>query len=99
MLKIKAKNQKLRKKHAAFDIECFVFKAIFKNTNFSILIRWNAFLKLKTVSKVSNKTGAVNICVESITKKRFNNLTKLSRHIFLKHLRSGVITNVVKSSW
>ena len=99
MLKIKVKNQKLRKKHRTFDIDCFVYKAIFKNNNFPVLIRWIAFLKLKTVSKVSNKTGAVNICVESITKKRLNNLTKLSRHIFLKHLRSGVITNVVRSSW
>lgn len=99
MLKIKIKNQNLRKKHKILDLKRFILKTIFKNDTLASLVRWNAFLKLKIVSKISNRVGAVNICVESVTKKRLNNLTKLSRHIFLKHLKSGVITNITKSSW
>lgn len=99
MLRIKIKDQNLREKHKILDLKRFVLKTIFKNDSFVRLVRWNAFLKLKTVSRFSNRVGAVNLCVESVTKKRLNNLTKLSRHIFLKHLKSGAITNILKSCW
>jgi ribosomal protein S14 len=77
----------------------FILKAIVKNLNFFILIRWNAFLKLRALTSKGSKISVSNRCLYSVNKKRFSKLTTFSRHIFLKLIRSGEISGVQKSSW
>nr|WAK85000.1 ribosomal protein S14 [Amicula sp. isolate GU52X-4 cfCalB7] len=99
MKKLLEKNKKLRLKLNKIEYKHFILKSIFKNFNFFDLIRWNAFLKLKKLSKKSSKISISNRCLYSINKKRFNKYSPFSRHIFLKLIRSGSINGLQKSSW
>lgn len=99
MKKLLEKDKKLRSRIKQSEKKNFIFKSIFKNFNFFVLIRWNAFLKLKTLSKNSSFVSLSPRCLASVNKKRFNKLTPFSRHIFLKLIRSGQISSVQKSSW
>lgn len=92
----KDKNRRLIIK--SFETNLFVLKTIFKNYNFSTLIRWNAYLKLKQLTK-NSPTTLSNRCLYSYNKKRFNKMTNFSRHIFLKLIRSGQVHGIQKSSW
>jgi len=93
------KDKKLRISIKQVEKKIFILKSIFKNFNFFILIRWNAFLKLKTLSKKSSSVALSPRCLFSVNKKRFNKLTPFSRHVFLKLIRSGQISSIQKSSW
>lgn len=99
MQKATKRDKNIRRRYKIKEIKSFVLKAIMKNINFFILIRWNAFLKLKDLSKNSSKVSTVNFCLHSLNKKRLCRLTKFSRHIFLKTARSGVINGLVKATW
>ena len=77
----------------------FVLKSIFKNINFFTLIRWNAYEKITGFSGDSRKSKLSNRCQKTISKKRVNKLTNFSRHVLLKLIRSGKISNVKKASW
>jgi hypothetical protein len=50
MKKLIEKDKKLRNKIKNNEKLIFILKSIFKNFNFFVLLRWNAFLKLKIVS-------------------------------------------------
>jgi ribosomal protein S14 len=91
------KDKKLRAKVLNTEDSYFILKSIVKNSNFFHLIRWNAFLKLKLITKHCSKVSVVNRCLYSYNKKRFNKLTGFSRHVFLKKIRSGEITGLKKS--
>jgi ribosomal protein S14 len=99
MKKLLEKDKKLRQRLKPIENQHFVLKSIVKNFNLFILIRWNAFLKLKTLTQKNSKISTTNRCLLSINKKRFNKLTGFSRHVFLKLVRSGHVTGVKKSSW
>jgi ribosomal protein S14 len=99
MKKLIQKDLKLRENISINEVKHFILKSIFKNFNFFILIRWNAFLKLKKLTKNASKISTINRCLTSVNKKRFNKLTSFSRHIFLKTIRSGFINGIKKSSW
>lgn len=99
MKKLLEKDKKLRLRIKQSEKKNFILKSIFKNFNFFVLIRWNAFLKLKTLAKNNSHVSLSPRCLASINKKRFNKLTPFSRHIFLKLIRSGQISSVQKSSW
>ena len=99
MKKLLERDKKLRLKIKTIEKQHFILKSIFKNFNFFILIRWNAFLKLNTLTANSSQVSIAPRCLHSINKKRFNKLTTFSRHIFLKLIRSGRITGIRKSSW
>jgi ribosomal protein S14 len=99
MQKLLQKDIKLRNRILLNETKHFILKSIVKNFNFFILIRWNAFLKLKELTQNSSKVSIVNRCLSSINKKRFNRLTSFSRHIFLKSIRKGFVNGVKKSSW
>jgi ribosomal protein S14 len=99
MKKLLKRDKKLRKQIHVSEHQHFVLKSIVKNLNVFTLVRWNAFLKLKNLSEKSSKISTVNRCLLSVNKKRFNKLTGFSRHVFLKHIRSGNISGVRKSSW
>jgi ribosomal protein S14 len=99
MKKLLEKDKTLRQNILLSEHQHFILKSIIKNFNFFTLIRWNAFLKLKNLTKVTSKVSIVNRCLYSFNKKRFNKLTGFSRHIFLKIIRSGSVTGVKKTSW
>lgn len=99
MKKLLQKDIELRNKIALNDKKHFILKSIIKNFNFFILIRWNAFLELKKITKNASKTSTVGRCLETTNKKRFSKLTSFSRHVFLKSIREGNIHGIKKSSW
>ena len=99
MKKLLEKDKKLRFRIKQIEKKNFILKSIFKNMNFFILIRWNAFLKLKNVSNNAYKISLSNRCLETKNRKRFSKLTTFSRQIFLSNLRFGKIHGIGKSSW
>jgi ribosomal protein S14 len=99
MKKLLEKDKKLRLQIKQIEKKIFILKSIFKNLNFFILIRWNAFTKLKDLAKGKSYISLSPRCLYGINKKRFNKLTPFSRHVFLKLIRSGQISSVQKSSW
>lgn len=99
MKKLIERDKKLRLEIKKNEKQHYVLKSIFKNFNFFILVRWNAYLKLKSLTKTNSSVALSYRCLTSINKKRFNKLTVFSRHIFLKLIRSGNISGLQKSSW
>lgn len=99
MKKLLAKDRKLRLKLTKLEKQHLILKSIFKNLNFFTLVRWNAFVKLHSLSSNGTKHSLSNRCLLSINKKRFSKVTYFSRHIFLKLIRSGQVTGLRKSSW
>lgn len=99
MRKILEKDKKIRSNLKNIEKQHFILKAIFKNFNYFVLVRWIAFLKLKALTASNSKVSMSNKCLYSINKKRFNKLTTFSRHVFLKQIRSGNIVGIQKSSW
>jgi len=99
MKKLLEKDKKLRYQIRLIENQHFILKSIFQNFNFFTLIRWNAFLKLRFLTKNNSKVSITNRCLKGINKKRFNKLTTFSRHIFLKLIRSSSITGMQKASW
>lgn len=76
-----------------------VLKSIIKNTNLLNSIRWNAVLKLSSMSKKSSKTGLVNCCVVTGRYSKIHYLYKFSRLVFLKLARFGYLPGIKKSTW
>jgi ribosomal protein S14 len=99
MKKLIEKDKKLRKNILKKEKQHFILQSICKNSNFFVLVRWNAFIKLKNILNGSYKTLLSNRCLQTINRKRFNKLTKFSRYIFLRHLRFGKISGIQKSAW
>ena len=77
----------------------FVLKSIFQNLNFFMLIRWNAYLRLKALGETSSKVSVSFRCIYTINRKRFNSLAPFSRYVFLKLIQSGKVSGLKKSSW
>jgi ribosomal protein S14 len=99
MEKLREKDKKIRFKFNTIEKRHFVLKSIINNFNFFVLIRWNAFLKLKCLTFGNSKVSTTYRCLNNSNKKRFNKLTTFSRNTFLKLVRSGHITGVQKSTW
>jgi len=76
----------------------FILKLIFKNFNFFNLIKWNALLKLETLTNDSSRISIVHRCLLTSNKKRYSILTVFSRHIFIKLIQKGLVLNFQKSS-
>ena len=99
MKKLILRDLKIRNHIAKTENKNYVLKCIFKNFNFFIMIRWNAFLRSSLLQKHHSRVAMVNRCLQSINKKRFNKLTTFSRHIFLKLIREGAIPGIQKANW
>lgn len=99
MKKLLEKDKKLRENILKSEKQYFILHSIYKNFNFFVLVRWNAFLKLKNISKNAYKISLSNRCLETKNRKRFNKLTTFSRQIFLSNLRFGKFYGIRKSSW
>jgi ribosomal protein S14 len=93
--KDKAKRINVRSK----ELLQFISKSISNNLNYHSLIRWNAISKLNHNSTKLSIASLSNRCQFSVNKKRLNKYTFLSRHIYLKLIRSGKITGTQKTSW
>ena len=99
MKKLKEKDKKIRFNFNTIEKQHFILKSIFNNLNFFVLVRWNAFLKLKSLTISNSKVSTTYRCFNSSNKKRFNKLTTFSRNTFLKLIRSGYISGMQKSTW
>lgn len=99
MKKQTQKDKKLRRSFNQQELNHVILKSIVKNENVSLLIKWNAILKLSNFSGSQNKTRFVNRCVFTNRKAKFNRVfKKFSRLSFLILARSGVIPGLKKSS-
>lgn len=99
MRKLLASDKHLRKNLRAINKQYFILKSLFKNDNFSFLIRAKAFLKLKKLGSQYSEISLVPRCIITVNKKRHNKLTLFSRHRFLKLIRAGHIHGFKKASW
>jgi len=99
MKKLLEKDKKRRQNHKKVEKEYFVLKSIFKNLNFFVLVRWNAFLRLKNLAKNNPRVSMSCRCLYSINKKKFSKLSSFSRQVLLKLIRSGQVYGMQKSSW
>ena len=78
-----------------YEKKHIIFKLIFKNFNFFILLRWlTVFLAFLTQN--NSKTIMLNRCLLTYNKKRFNKLSIFSRHIFLKLIKKGLVLDTYK---
>lgn len=99
MKKLREKDKKIRLNYNKIEKQQFILKSIFNNLNFFVLIRWNAFLKLKHLRPSNSKISITYRCLNNSNKKRFNKLTTFSRNTFLKLIRTGHVSGMQKSSW
>ena len=99
MKKLITKDKKLRLKLKAQEKQFFILKTILQNSNLFMLIRWNAFFRLKTLGEISSEVSLSSRCLYTINRKRFNTLAPFSRYVLLKFIRSGRISGVRKSNW
>ena len=99
MKKLITKDKKLRLKLKAQEKQLFILKTIFQNSNLFTLIRWNAYLRLKTLGEISSEVSMSPRCLYTINRKRFNTLAPFSRYVLLKLIRSGTISGIRKSHW
>ena len=100
MKKIFQKDKKIRKLFNQHELDYIILKNIVKNENLSLVVKWNAILKLSYLSKSQNKTQFVNRCILTNRKAKFNRIfKKFSRLSFLRLARSAKIPGLKKSSW
>lgn len=99
MKKLITKDNKLRLALELQEKQIFVLKTIFQNSNLFTLIRWNAYLQLKKLSKTSSKTSISSRCLYTTNRKCFNTWAPFSRYVLLKLIRSGKISGLRKSHW
>jgi ribosomal protein S14 len=99
MKKLIERDKKLRREIKKTEKQHFILKSISKNLKMFTLIRWKAFVKLETLTKKASRVALSSRCIQSSNKKRYSKLTKFSRHIFLKLIRSGNVSGIQKSSW
>ena len=99
MKKLIIKDKKLRLTIKTKEKQYFILKTIFQNSNLFALIRWNAYLQLKTLCEGGSKVSISPRCVYTVNRKRFNTFAPFSRYILLKLIRSGKLSSIRKSSW
>jgi ribosomal protein S14 len=94
------KDSNIRKLFTKQELISNILKNLIKNESFSLILKWNAVLKLSNLSINLNKTRFVNRCVLTKRKAKFNKtFKKFSRLSFLRLARSGCIVGLKKSSW
>lgn len=99
MKKLLIKDKKRRAAFKKLEFKNFVLKQVFKNSNLTKTIRWNASRKLSEIMGKNSKVSIVKFCPKTIHKKSFHKLTLYSRHVFLKLARAGKISYLKKSTW
>ena len=99
MKKLIIKDKKLRLRLKKQEKKYFILKIISQNSNLFTLIRWNAYLQLKSLGETNSKISTSPRCVYTVNKKRFNVLAPFSRYIFLKLIKNGKVHGFRKSIW
>lgn len=99
MKKLFVRDKKLRDLFLQHEKKKIILKTIFQNSNLFILLRWNAFLRLRRFGAIGSFISFSNRCIYTINKKRLNKTSLFSRHVLLKLIRSGKMTGITKSSW
>ena len=74
-----------------------IYKSLTSNNNLIKTVRWNADLHL--FKRSLSSTQLTKRCIITGRKNIFNNHYRLSRIIFLKFSRKGLISNLIKSTW
>lgn len=98
MKKLYRKDKKLRKNIKTINLKYFLLKLIITNKNIFLLLRYNAYIYLKSLLKNDFIVSTSNRCIISFNKKRFNKHTYFSRSIFLKKIQNGEVVGYQKSS-
>jgi len=94
------RDKRIRKLFNKRELNRIILKSIVKNENLSLLIKWNAILKLSNLSGRHNKTKFVSRCVLTNSKAKLSRtFKKFSRLSLLRLARSGVISGLKKASW
>ena len=96
MKKLYYKNKKIKTFIKNTCEDYFLLKSIIKNTLLFVLLRYNAYLKLKFINLFHSSS---NKCSDSYNKKRFNKFSFYSRSIFSKKVQNGEIFGFIKTSW
>ena len=96
MKKLLQSDKRKRKFVYNLEINHYVAKAVFKNSNYSKFIRWNEMSKFLRKASV---TQTVNRCILTGRKARVNKLYNYSRLVFLRLVRAGLLSGLKKSSW
>lgn len=99
MKKLFSKDKKNRLTVKQKELKNFVLKQIANNINFFKIIRWNAIHQLTHIPKNASKTYLSNRCVKTVNKKTFHKFSNFSRTVFLKLVRSGMVSGMRKSTW
>nr|YP_010208957.1 ribosomal protein S14 [Skeletonema tropicum]UBA16267.1 ribosomal protein S14 [Skeletonema tropicum] len=100
MKKQMQKDKWIRKLFNKRELNYIILKSIVKNENLSLVIKWNAILKLSSLSGKHNKTKFVSRCVLTNSKAKLNRtFKKFSRLSLLRLARSGTISGLKKASW
>ncbi len=99
MKKLIIKDKKKKKLFNRNETIKYILSLIINNLNVASAIRQNANKQLQTSVLKSSITTFNSRCKLTVNKKRFNKLTRYSRHIFLKLIRFGKINGFQKTSW
>lgn len=90
-------DKKKRNRNVNFENKQYVLKSLYKNVKISKTLRWNSVIKVS--DGVYNPNQFVNRCIFSGQKKKINNFFNISRLVFLKFARRGLIPGLKKSTW
>jgi ribosomal protein S14 len=100
MKKQTQKDKQIRKLFNKRELNYVILKSIIKNENLSLIIKWNAILKLSSLSGNHNKIKFVSRCVLTNSKAKLSRVfKKFSRLSLLRLARYGAISGLKKSSW
>jgi len=84
---------------AKCEIKRVFYKSILRNGKLSSAIKYEAILRLNSLSKNSSKVRINNRCILSGRSKSVYKFCKFSRIIFRELASKNALNGVVKSSW
>jgi ribosomal protein S14 len=99
MKKLMVKDKQNRSNTKQYEKRRFLLRILSRNNNFSLVTRWKAMSTVEKLPIKSSSSRISNRCILTINRKRLNTLSKFSRTVFLKLIRSGVISGIRKASW
>lgn len=99
MKKLISKDKQKRQIIKENELEKFVLNQIARNINFFKLTRWKAVNKLTNLPKKTSKTYVSNRCIKTANRKTFHKFSKFSRTVFIRLAKSGLISNLRRSTW
>lgn len=99
MKKLKTKDKAKRSGFKKKELKTRILKSIAGNSNIVFTVRWKSLAYLVNIGRKNSKTGIVNHCIQTISKKAFNKKLRLSRLVFFREARKGVLEGFTKAVW